>query len=39
MKKLLATAIVAATPMMAQADLLFTIDAGASIWQADATGN
>ncbi|OUS41152.1 hypothetical protein A9R00_02390 [Oleispira antarctica] len=39
MKKLLATAIVAATPMMAQADLLFTIDAGASIWQADASGS
>jgi outer membrane protein len=39
MKKLLATAIVAATPMMAQADLLFTVEAGASIWQADATGS
>ncbi|HCM06589.1 MAG TPA: hypothetical protein DIC30_11325 [Oceanospirillales bacterium] len=38
MKKLLATAIVAATPMMAQADLLFTIDAGASMWNAEASG-
>jgi outer membrane protein len=39
MKKLLATAIVAATPMMAQADLLFTIDAGASMWNAEASGD
>lgn len=39
MKKLLAIAITAATPMMAQADLLFTIDAGASVWNAEATGS
>jgi outer membrane protein len=39
MKKLLAVAIVAATPMMAQADLLFTAKAGASLWNAEATGN
>ena len=38
MKKLLASAIIAATPMMAQADLLFTVDAGASVWTPDATG-
>jgi outer membrane protein len=38
MKKLLAIAITAATPMMAQADLLFTVDAGASVWNAEATG-
>jgi outer membrane protein len=40
MKKLLAIAIVAAaTPMMAQADLLFTAKAGVSSWNADATGD
>lgn len=39
MKKLLAVAIAAATPMMAQADLLFTVEAGASMWNAEATGN
>jgi outer membrane protein len=39
MKKLLAVAIVAATPMMAQADLLFTVKAGASSWNAEATGD
>ncbi|MGK0399755.1 MAG: outer membrane protein, partial [Gammaproteobacteria bacterium] len=40
MKKLLAIAIVAAAaPMMAQADLLFTVKAGGSSWNADATGN
>ncbi len=39
MKKLLAIAITAATPMMAQADLLFTIDAGASVWNAEASGD
>jgi len=39
MKKLLAIAITAATPMMAQADLLFTVDAGASMWNAEATGS
>jgi outer membrane protein len=40
MKKLLAIAIVAAaTPMMAQADLLFTVKAGASSWNAEATGD
>jgi outer membrane protein len=39
MKKLLAIAITAATPMMAQADLLFTIDAGASVWNAEASGS
>lgn len=39
MKKLLAIAITAATPMMAQADLLFTIDAGASMWNAEASGD
>jgi outer membrane protein len=39
MKKLLAVAIVAATPMMAQADLLFTAKAGASSWNAEASGN
>ncbi|MFT7410136.1 MAG: outer membrane protein [Oleispira sp.] len=39
MKKLLAVAIVAATPMMAQADLLFTAKAGASSWNAEATGD
>jgi outer membrane protein len=38
MKKLLAIAIAASTPMMAQADLLFTIDAGASLWNAKASG-
>jgi outer membrane protein len=38
MKKLLAVAIVAATPVMAQADLLFTVQAGASMWNAEATG-
>lgn len=38
MKKLLAIAIAAATPMMAQADLLFTVDAGASLWNAEASG-
>jgi len=38
MKKLLAIAITAATPMMAQADLLFTVEAGASMWNAEATG-
>jgi outer membrane protein len=40
MKKLLAIAIVAAAaPMMAQADLLFTVKAGGSSWNADATGD
>jgi outer membrane protein len=39
MKKLLAVAIVAAIPMMAQADLLFTVKAGASSWNAEATGD
>jgi outer membrane protein len=40
MKKLLAIAIVAAaTPMMAQADLLFTVKVGASSWNAEATGD
>jgi outer membrane protein len=39
MKKLLAVAIVAAIPMMAQADLLFTAKAGASLWNAEATGD
>jgi outer membrane protein len=39
MKKLLAVAIVAATPVMAQADLLFTVEAGASVWDAEATGS
>ena len=39
MIKLLASAIIAATPMMAQADLLFTIDAGASVWSVDASGS
>ncbi|MFT7261022.1 MAG: hypothetical protein ACI9MS_002894, partial [Glaciecola sp.] len=39
MKKLLAVAIVAATPMMAQADLLFTVKAGASSWNAEVTGD
>ena len=39
MKKLLAVAIVAATPMMAQADLLFTVKAGASMWNAEASGD
>ena len=39
MKKLLAVAIVAATPMMAQADLLFTAKAGASMWNAEASGD
>lgn len=38
MKKLLAIAITAATPMMAQADLLFTVEAGASMWNAEASG-
>ena len=39
MKKLLAVAIIAATPVMAQADLLFTVKAGASMWNAEATGS
>jgi outer membrane protein len=39
MKKLLASAIIAATPMLAQADLLFTVDAGASVWKPEATGS
>lgn len=39
MKKLLAMAIVAASPMMAQADLLFTVDAGANVWNAEASGD
>ncbi len=39
MKKILAVAIVAATPMMAQADLLFTAKAGASMWNAEASGD
>jgi len=39
MKKLLAIAIAAAAPMAAQADLLFTIEAGASSWNVDATGD
>ena len=39
MKKLLAIAITAATPMMAQADLLFTVEAGASMWNAEASGS
>lgn len=38
MKKLLASAIIAATPMLAQADLLFTVDAGASVWKPEMTG-
>tara|TARA_B110001454_G_scaffold19201_1_gene17776 strand:- start:3911 stop:4693 length:783 start_codon:yes stop_codon:yes gene_type:complete len=38
MKKLLASAIIAATPVMAQADLLFTVDAGASVWNAEISG-
>jgi outer membrane protein len=38
MKKLLASAIIAATPMLAQADLLFTVDAGVNVWQPEATG-
>ena len=38
MKKLLASAIIAATPVMAQADLLFTVDAGASVWNAEVSG-
>ena len=39
MKKLLAIAITAATPMMAQADLLFTVEAGANMWNAEASGD
>lgn len=39
MKKLLAIAIAAATPMMAQADLLFTVDAGVNVWNAEASGD
>lgn len=39
MKKLLVSAIVAATPVMAQADLLFTVEAGANAWNAEATGS
>jgi outer membrane protein len=39
MKKLLAIAITAATPVMAQADLLFTVEAGASMWNAEASGS
>jgi outer membrane protein len=39
MKKLLAVAIVAATPMMVQADLLFTVKAGVSSWNAEASGD
>jgi outer membrane protein len=39
MKKLLAVAIIAATPVMAQADLLFTAKAGASMWNAEASGD
>jgi outer membrane protein len=39
MKKLLASAIIAATPMMAQADLLFTVEAGANVWKPEATGS
>lgn len=39
MKKLLVTAIVAATPMLAQADLLFTVEAGASAWNVEASGD
>lgn len=39
MKKLLAIAIAASTPMMAQADLLFTIDAGANFWNVEANGD
>lgn len=39
MKKLLAIAITAASPIMAHADLLFTIDAGASMWNAEASGD
>lgn len=38
MKKLLAIAIASAAPFAAQADLLFTIEAGASSWNADASG-
>lgn len=38
MKKLLAIAIASTAPMMAQADLLFTIDAGGSMWNAEASG-
>ena len=39
MKKLLAVAVASALPMMAQADLLFTVEAGANIWNAEASGN
>lgn len=39
MKKLLAIAITAATPMMAQADLLFTVEAGGNMWNAEASGD
>jgi len=39
MKKLLAAAIIAATPVMAQADLLFTVEAGANVWKPEATGS
>lgn len=39
MKKLLAIAMTAASPIMAHADLLFTIDAGASMWNAEASGD
>lgn len=39
MKKLLAIAIAATAPVAAQADLLFTIDAGAASWNADASGD
>lgn len=39
MKKLLAIAIAAATPMMAQADLLFTVEAGGNMWNAEASGD
>ena len=38
MKKLLAIAIASAAPFAAQADLLFTIEAGASSWNVDASG-
>ena len=39
MKKLLAIAIAASTPMMAQADLLFTVEAGANFWNVEADGD
>ena len=38
MKKLLALAIVASASMAANADLLFTVEAGANVWNAEASG-